>query len=38
MFSWLRSAAKTLDTYYSVAGAAEKSPSSIRKSTSVARR
>jgi glycosyltransferase involved in cell wall biosynthesis len=38
MFSWTRSAAKTLDLYYAVAGGASKAPAAVRKSGSVVRR
>jgi hypothetical protein len=38
MFSWTSSAAKTLDLYYAVAGAASKAPAGVRKSGSVVRR
>lgn len=37
MFSWTRSAAKTLDLYYAVAGDASKSGAAVRKSSSVVR-
>ncbi len=38
MFSWTRSAAKTLDVYYAVAGGASKAPAAVQKSGSVVRR
>ncbi len=37
-FSWTSSAAKTLDLYYSVAGAASQAPAAVRRSRSVVRR
>jgi glycosyltransferase involved in cell wall biosynthesis len=38
MFSWMSSAAKTLDLYYAVAGDRSKAPAAVRKSKSVVRR
>ncbi len=38
MFSWTSSAAKTLDLYYAVAGAASKAPAAVRRHNSVVRR
>jgi glycosyltransferase involved in cell wall biosynthesis len=38
MFSWMSSAAKTLDLYYAVAGDRSKAPAAARKSKSVVRR
>lgn len=37
-FSWTRSAAKTLDLYYAVAGSASKAPGVARRNSSVVRR
>jgi glycosyltransferase involved in cell wall biosynthesis len=37
MFSWTNSAAKTLDVYYTVAGAASKGRKAVRKSSSIVR-